>query len=81
MGLTISWSPTWTVTMAPLAKPQTMAIGKVGSHKRAVTGDMFMSLFAVFQDSVAVIRMAPVSLPLARYSPSGEKRRTVIELV
>lgn len=67
--------------MAPLAKPQRIVIGKVGSHKRAVTGDTFRSFVTGVQDSVAVTKMAPVSLPLARYSPSGEKRRTAIELV
>lgn len=79
-GLTRSLSPTWTVIMAPLANPQIIDIGKVGSHKSAVTGDTLTSFFTVFQDFVAVIRMIPVSLPLARYLPSGEKRRAVIEL-
>jgi len=80
-GLTKSLSPIWTVSMAPLANPQTTVIGNVGSHRSAVTGETFTSFFATSQDVVAVTRTTPFSQPLARYSPSGEKRRTVTELV
>lgn len=81
MGLTRSLSPTCTVTTAPLANPQTNVIGNVGSHRSAVTGETFTNFLTVSQDCVAVMRIKPFSQPLARYAASGEKRRTLIELV
>lgn len=79
--LTKLLSPMWTVSMAPLENPQMTVIGNVGSHRSAVMGETFTSLFVTSQDSVAVIRTMPPSQPLARYSPSGEKRRAEIVLV
>ena len=79
--LTKSFSPMCTVSTAPLANPQTSVMGNVGSQRSAVTDETFKSLPTVSQDSVEVMRIKPFSHPLARYSPSGEKRTTKIELV